>query len=91
MGLLATSSPPPLILSSRHNISPRLGKQLVLELHIRVESLEVVQVLPGGVVLRKALPLDEDAPHAAAELGAQDLRRGWPQSPILNRWQRGRC
>jgi hypothetical protein len=57
MRLLATSSPP-LILNSRHNISPRLGKQLILELHIRVENLEVVQELPGGVVLRKALPLD---------------------------------
>ncbi|OQU81259.1 hypothetical protein SORBI_3006G034200 [Sorghum bicolor] len=47
-----------------------------LELHIRVESLEVGQGLPGGVVLRKALPLDEDAPRAVTKLGAQDLRRG---------------
>ena len=78
-------------MAAGHNISPCLRKQLVLELHIWVESLEVVQGLPGGVVLRKALPLDEDVPRAVTQLCAQDLRRGWQQSPVLNRWQHGRC
>jgi hypothetical protein len=41
---IATAGPSALafVMEIGHNISPRLGKQLVLELHIRVESLEVV-------------------------------------------------
>ena len=87
----ASSPGPSLVLLTHHNISSRLDKQLVLKLHIRVESLEVTQGLPGGVVLQKALPLDEDAPCAATKLGAYDLLRGWQQSPVLNRWQHDWC
>jgi len=46
-----------------HNISPRLRKQLVLELKVGVEAFEVVEELPGGFVAGQSTPLDEDVPR----------------------------
>lgn len=69
MRLLATSRPPPFILKSRHNISPHLDKQLVLELYIGVESLDVLEWLPHHIIFQKTLPLDQQTPQAAGHAG----------------------
>jgi hypothetical protein len=65
-----------LILSAGHNISPPVDKQLVLELDIRVESFEVIERFPGGSIIRKAVPLDQQLPMAPAQLSTQNLLRG---------------
>ena len=71
----ATRGPPPCILDSGHNISPRLQKQLVLELEVGVVSTKVVEDLPRRVIFRKAIPLDQNTPDPAALLGAQGTLR----------------
>jgi hypothetical protein len=54
-----------------HNISPRLRKQLVLELEVRVEAFEVIKELPGSFFLEQAMPLDKDLPDALPELSTE--------------------
>ena len=73
---LATNGPAPLILDAGHNISPRVDKQLVLELYIGVEGFEVIESFPCRSISRKAVPLDQQLPMAAAQLSAHDLLRG---------------
>jgi hypothetical protein len=64
--VLAATFPPPLIHLAYHNISPPLGKQLVLELEARMSSTEGVDGFPRSLGRRHALPLDEDVPHTTA-------------------------
>jgi hypothetical protein len=77
---LATNGPPPGILDASHNISPRLHKQLVLELEVRKLLVELRERLPSRVVIGKALPLDQQAPLIATLLSLQDAlgRRKMP-------------
>jgi hypothetical protein len=51
-----------------HNISPRLRKQLVLELKVGEVNTEIFQGLPSSVVVRKPTPLDQHMPDATALL-----------------------
>jgi len=46
------------------NISPLLGKQLVLELEVGVALDEGLPWLPGRIISREPLPLHEDLPGA---------------------------
>jgi hypothetical protein len=43
---------------AHHNISPRLQKQLILELEVRVGVVELVEALLGGIVIRLTTPLN---------------------------------
>jgi hypothetical protein len=54
-----------------HNISPRLRKQLVLELEVGVEAFEVIEELPGSFFLGQDMPLDKDLPDAPPELSTE--------------------
>jgi len=76
-----------------HNISPPLDEQLVLELEGRVEVLELLALLPGRLLCKKTVPLDEDVPNSPTKLGAQDPVGRWKQATILHRrkgWRRRR-
>jgi len=68
-----------------HNISPPLDEQLILELEGRVEVLELLALLPGRLLCRKTVPLDEDVPNSPTKLGAQDAVGRWKQTTILHR------
>jgi hypothetical protein len=60
-----------------HNISPRLRKQLVLELEVGVLSSELRQVLPCRLLPWQPLPLNKDVPLAAPLLSPErDSRCG---------------
>jgi len=83
----ATRGPSPCILDSGHNISPRLQKQLVLELEVEVVSTKVVEDLPRRVIFRKVIPLDQNAPDPAALLGAQGTLRS-RQHPTVVYWRK---
>jgi hypothetical protein len=56
-----------------HNISPRLRKQLVLELEFWKLLTELLELLTGGVLQRNAVPLDQQVPNASALLSLQHL------------------
>jgi hypothetical protein len=89
---LAATFPPPLIHLAYHNISPPLGKQLVLELEARMSSTEGVDGFPRNLGRRHALPLYEDVPHTTAQAGAQNALRQRKQATVLEwgQWRR-RC
>jgi hypothetical protein len=53
-----------------HNISPPLGKQLVLELEGGMGFAKRRDRLPSGFGHWHSRPFDEDVPHAAAKFGA---------------------
>ncbi|CAN6340794.1 unnamed protein product [Urochloa humidicola] len=57
---------PSFIHNPRHNISPSLGKQLVLELEGGVSFFECINGFPCSFRCRHLLPFDEDVPHATA-------------------------
>ena len=91
MVALVTNGPaPPLILDAGHNMSPRVDKQLVLELDIGVEGFEVVESFPCRSIIRKAAPLDQQLPLAAAQLRAHNLLRGRKQAPLGDWWHHRR-
>jgi len=68
-----------------HNISPRLRKQLVLELEVRVEGAELVDGLPCCILLREAAPLNEYLPGTPALLSPERLGRSWQQPTVQGR------
>jgi len=86
MGLVPHQPPAPLshywVLDAGHNISPRLRKQLVLELEVGVEGLELVDELPRRILFRKTSPLDEHLPRAATLMCTKRLGRSWSQPAI---------
>jgi hypothetical protein len=45
---------------ANHNISPRLRKQLVLELEVMLVAMELLELLPSGVLVGQSAPLDAD-------------------------------
>jgi hypothetical protein len=47
-----------------HNISPRLRKQLVLELKVGVKPLKILKKLPRCLLWRQTLPLDKNMPRS---------------------------
>jgi hypothetical protein len=53
------------VLDAHHNISPRLRKQLVLELEVGVVVAELLELLTGSVLLAQTTPLNADEPHLA--------------------------
>jgi hypothetical protein len=73
-----------------HNISPRLRKQLVLELEVWVVRLELVDCLPRCVVFREAVPLDQHAPNAPALLRLKGALRPREDASIHDRRKGGR-
>ena len=79
---LATIGPAALVLDAGHNISPRLRKQLVLELEVGVEGLELVDELPRRILFRKTSPLDEHLPRAATLMCTKRLGWSWSQPAI---------
>ena len=88
--ILATTGPPPGILDAGHNISPRLRKQLVLELEVGVVLAKLLKQLPCGVVSGEPAPLDQHAPLAPTKLGTQHCLR-LRQDATISHWrQRGR-
>ena len=80
----ATSDVPPALVDlTNHNISPAVDKQLVLELEQRMRFTECLQWFPRSLSRRQTRPLDENEPHATAELGAQDLLRRLERTTML--------
>ena len=88
---LATSGPPPSILHAGHNISPRLRKQLVLELEVWKMALELIEGLPCRIFIRQATPLDQHAPGTPTKLRPQGPLRRWKDAPIEDRRHGVRC
>jgi len=80
--LLTTIGPTTRILDAVPNISPRLRKQLVLELEVRKGGAKVVKRLPRSILHRKALPLDQHLPFATALHSTQSTSRDWEQPTI---------
>ena len=72
----------PIIVDAGQNISPRLRKQLVLELKVGVEAFEVVKELPGGFVAGQSTPLDEDVPCTPPELSSEGALRSRKEPTI---------
>ena len=72
-----------------HNISPRLRKQLVLELKVWIVLTEFLTLLPSSLLLRKACPLNEDEPDATTELCLQHLCRLW-KNVTIGGWRKRR-
>jgi hypothetical protein len=68
---LATGGPSAFIVKPGHNISSRLRKQLVLELEVGEVLTELVERLPGSVLIWKAAPLDQHTPGTAALLSLE--------------------
>jgi hypothetical protein len=69
-------------LEARHNISPHLLKQLVLELEGGEFRAKLLERLPSRILLRQALPLDEKAPDTAPLLRLQDTV-WWRKDPTI--------
>ena len=82
---LATGGVAPGVLDVRHNISPRLRKQLVLELKVGVSFLELIEALPSGIVFSQAVPLDQHAPDTTATLRLQCAFGSRKDAPVLRR------
>ena len=75
----------PGVLHTGHNISPRLDKQLVLELEIQVEVSELPKRLPRGFFSSHAVPLDENVPDITVKLGVQNACWSRQETTILCR------
>ena len=73
-----------------HNISPRLRKQLVLELEGGKVVAEVVERLPSRIFIGQVAPLNQHAPDDAALLCLQCPLRILQDPTIQDRWKRGR-
>ena len=65
-----------------HNISPRLEKQLVLELKVGLDVAEGLEWFPGSFICRQAVPLDEDVPIAPPMLSTKGTLRRWKKTTI---------
>ena len=76
------------VLYTGHNISPRLDKQLVLELEIWVEALELPKQLPCGFCSSQAVPLDEDVQDNTAMLSTQDACWSRQETTVMCRRHR---
>ena len=74
------------------NISPVLGKQLILELEIGVALGEGLPWLPGGIIRRETLPLHEYFPGALLESCPSHPNGSQDHPTIVDGWQgrRGR-
>ena len=83
---LALDGPTPIMVAG-HNISPRLRKQLILELKVGVGSLEVVDAFPCSIHLSQPEPLDQYAPDTPALLRPQCTIRGWQNAAVLRQGQ----
>jgi hypothetical protein len=75
---------------ARHNISPRLQKQLILELEVGVGVAELVEALLGGVVIRQTAPLDQHLLDPAMLLSLQRALRGRKHAVVQHWWQGSR-
>ena len=69
------------------NISPLLGKQLVLELEVGVALDEELLWLPSSIVGRKALLLHQNIPGDLLEVGSPHPARRQDQATIMDGWQ----
>ena len=76
-------------LGRAHNISPLLGKQLVLELEVGVELDEGLPWLPRRIIWREPLPLHENLSGAMLKACPPHPRRGQDHPAIINgrQWQ----
>jgi hypothetical protein len=73
---------------SHHNISPLLGKQLVLELKGGVGFTERRNGLPGSFGDRHARPFHQHMPHPTTKLGAQHAFWTLKRTAVTKRRQR---
>jgi hypothetical protein len=78
-------------LDAGHNISPRLHKQLVLELEVWKLLAELRKRLPSGVIVGKALPFDQQAPLITTLLSLQDALRSRKMPAVKDRRQHTSC
>jgi len=69
---LSLATLPSLIYSTDHDISPSLGKKLVLELECWMSSFERVNRFPCGFGVCHICPFDENVPDPATELSFED-------------------
>ena len=83
---LALDGPTP-IMGAGHNISPRLRKQLVLELKVWIGSLEVVDAFPCSILLSQPEPFNQYTPDTSVLLRPQCSIRGWQNAAVLRRGQ----
>ena len=92
---LATLLVPSLVHIPVHNISPSLGKQLVLELERGMSHSEAVHRLPGRLRRGQASPLHQDVPGATLQPGTKHTLGLEQRAPMLKwgqRWcRRRRC
>ena len=74
------------------NISPLLGKQLVLELEVGVALDEGLPWLLGRIIRREPLPLHEDLPGTMLDACPPHPSRRQDHPVIMNgrQWRRGR-
>jgi hypothetical protein len=87
LALLATNVPAPGVGDVGHNISPRLLKQLVLELKVRVCRSEILQELPRCIFVPKSVPLDKDLPDIASFACVESSFGRRQYTPVLDQWQ----
>ena len=67
-----------------HNISPLLGKQLVLELEVEVELDEGLPWLPRRIIWREPLPLHEELPGAMLKTCPAHPSRSEDHPAVMN-------
>jgi hypothetical protein len=87
LALLATNVPAPGVGDVGHNISPRLLKQLVLELKVGVCRSEILQEFPRCIFVPKSMPLDKDLPDIASFVCAENSFERRQYTSVLDQWQ----
>jgi len=76
---------------AEHNITPPLGKQLVLKLKGGEFGAEILERFPCCVRWQKTCPLDEHMPDPATQLCMQGLIRVEQATSLVKRRQSWRC
>jgi hypothetical protein len=82
---LATLGLAPVVDRAGHDISPRLRKQLVLELEVKVLSPELRQGLPCCLLTGQPLSLNKDVPLAAPLLSLERGAWRWEKPAVQHR------
>jgi hypothetical protein len=84
---LALDGPTPNIRDVGHNISPRLLKQLVLELKLGVCQSEILQELQCCIFIPKSVPLDKDLADIASFACVESSFGRQKYTSVLDQWQ----
>jgi hypothetical protein len=72
-------------------MSPRLRKQLVLELEVGVVVAKLLQLLPCGILVGQPTPLDADIPDPTPLLGMHSSLRLRKDAAMEKWWHDPRC